>query len=394
MNARFVRGVDPMDSMKLGKFHERQLEKAKQELKGLFDTIQKKYGGKVRVYKSVSTLGTNIQATWIPPSAPYNYGIQFDKEDGEYYFTPYKWNKPGEPFANQFYGGRKSAREAANEMIAQWGGQQLISQWGETNEAINFERGVDPKTAMKIGKASNPMKIVTIEEEYWKGGRVQSNEDVKKADENTWMNSIDDPQEINYLFQNWEKTIDPFYGFWYEDPDDPGEYIWAHPSDLEGEFIEWLGNTYYIPKTNIFKRISDEITERLHFERGLEPKRAMKVGKHRNDLFNEIKSMPFLDAMKTFSELGSDNDRKILALASHMLQVPQEEVRIAMDKDRPVYNDSRLMDEYIARQWEYGKEDTLESGSMNFDLIGSSTGEIYVKDAKTDEFLYILGAIN
>jgi hypothetical protein len=52
------------------------------------------------------------------------------------------------------------------------------------------------------------------------------------------------------------------------------------------------------------------------------------------------------------------------------------------------------MDEYIARQWEYGKEDTLESGSMNFDLIGSSTGEIYIKDSKSDEFLYILGAIN
>ncbi len=267
MKARFVRGVDPMDSMKLGKFHERQLEKAREELKRILGDIQQRYGGKVRVYKSVSTLGTGMRATWIPPSAPYNYGIEFGKEGEEYYFEPYKWNKSGEPFANVFYGGRKSAQEAANEMIAQWGGQQLVSQWGKTNEEINFERG-------------------------------------------------------------------------------------------------------------------------------LEPKRAMKVGQHRNDLFNEIKSIPFVDAMKTFPELGSDNDKKILALAAHMLQVPQEEVRIAMDRDRPIYNDSPLMDEYIARQWEYGKEDSLESGSMNFDLIGSSTGEIYVKDSKTDEFLYILGAIN
>jgi hypothetical protein len=261
MQARFVRGVDPMDSMKLGKFHERQLDQAKAQLKPIFDRIVKEYGGKSRVYKALSSLETGVRATWIPPSSPYNYGVEFFKssDDDQYYFTPMKWNKPGDPFASQFYGGRKSAKEAANEMIAQWGGK---------------------------------------------------------------------------------------------------------------------------------------IMEAQHFERGLEPKRAMKVGQHRNDLFNEIQSMSFIDAMKSFPELGSDNDKKILILAANMLQVPEKEVRIAMDRNAPIYSDNNLMDEYIARQWEYGKEDTLESGSMNFDLIGSSTGEIYVKDSKTDEFLYILGAIN
>ena len=93
------------------------------------------------------------------------------------------------------------------------------------NESINFERGLDPKASMGIGKASNPLIITSVEEEYWGGGRVQSNEDVEKADQNTWMNPIDDPVEIDYLFNNWEKTIDPFYGFWYQDPDDEEEYI-------------------------------------------------------------------------------------------------------------------------------------------------------------------------
>jgi len=263
----FERGIDPMDSMKLGKFHERQLEKARGELKRILNDIQQRYGGKARVYKSVSTLGTGMRATWIPPSAPYNYGIEFGKEGEEYYFEPYKWNKSGEPFANIFYGGRKSAQEAANEMVAQWGGQELVNQWGKVKESINFERG-------------------------------------------------------------------------------------------------------------------------------LEPKRAMKVGHHRNDLFNEIQSMSFAEAMKSFPELGSDNDRRILSLAANMLGVPEKEVKIAMDRGTPIYNDNPLMDEYISRQWEYGKEDTLESGNMNFDLIGSSTGEIYVKDSKSDEFLYILGATN
>jgi len=132
----------------------------------------------------------------------------------------------------------------------------------------------------------------------------------------------------------------------------------------------------------------------VNFERGLEPKRAMKVGHHRNDLFNEIPSMSFVDAMKSFPELGSDNDRKILTLAAHMLKVPEKEVMIAWDGHAPIYSDNPLLDEYLERDWQYGSEDSLESGSMSFDLIGSSTGEIYVKDRKTDEFIYILGAIN
>jgi hypothetical protein len=132
----------------------------------------------------------------------------------------------------------------------------------------------------------------------------------------------------------------------------------------------------------------------VHFERGLDPKRSMKVGKHRNDLFNQIQSMPFVDAMKTFSELGSDNDRLILTLAANMLKVPEEEVRIAMNKDVPIYSDNPLMDEFLEKDWQYDGEDVLESGSMSFDLIGSSTGEIYVKDRRTDEFLYVLGIIS
>lgn len=265
----FERGINPMDSMKLGKFHERHLEKAREELKKIFDDIQQRYGGKVRVYKSVSTLGTGMQATWIPPSAPYNYGIQFGKEDEEYYYKPYKWNKPGEPFVNQFYGGRKSAREAANEMVAQWGGQQLVDQWGKTNETVNFERG-------------------------------------------------------------------------------------------------------------------------------LEPKRSMKIGKHRNDLFNEIVSMSFIKAMETFNDLGSQNDKLILSLAANMLGVPEPEVLIAMEPNKFDYVsvDTPTLDSFLERQWEYAEEDSLESGDMSFDLIGSSTGEIYVKNRRTDDIVYVLGSRN
>jgi hypothetical protein len=30
-----------------------------------------------------------------------------------------------------------------------------------------------------------------------------------------------------------------------------------HPSELEGEFVEYEGEVYKIPQTNIFKKISD-----------------------------------------------------------------------------------------------------------------------------------------
>ena len=155
-------------------------------------------------------------------------------------------------------------------------------------ENINFERGLDPKASMGIGKASNPLIITSVEEEYWDGGRVQSNEDVEKADQNTWMNSIDDPVEIDYLFNNWAKVIDPFYGFWYQDPDDEEEYIWAHPSELEGEWIEWSGNKYYIPKTNIFKKIG-EVVESVNFERGLDPKDSLKIGHYHNRMLEKAR---------------------------------------------------------------------------------------------------------
>lgn len=263
----FERGIDPMDSMKLGKFHERQLERAKEELKELFDHIKNEYGGKTRVYKAISSLGTGVRATWIPPSAPYNYGIEFfkDKDDDQYYFTPIKWNKPGKPFASQFYGGRKSSKEAANEMIAQWGGQELVNQWGKTNEAINFERGIEPKRAMKIGKNQN--------------------------------NLFTEIPSINFL----EYLID-----------------WLHPD---------------FPQAN-------------------------------------------------------DADMMILKAAAKMLQVPKEKVLVASDDKGTLYS-SQIEEIMENHEWTY--EGEMEVGG--YMLIGSSTKEIYVKVEKTEEVLYILGTI-
>ena len=130
-------------------------------------------------------------------------------------------------------------------------------------ESLNFERGQDPKTSMGIGKVANPIKIISVEEEQYEGGRVMSLDDVEKANENTWGNLIEDEMEIHYLLDNWEDQIDAFYGFWVENTDPENsfdnEQEYLHPSELEEEFVEYQGQTYKIPKTDIFKKISDTV---------------------------------------------------------------------------------------------------------------------------------------
>jgi len=125
-------------------------------------------------------------------------------------------------------------------------------------ESLNFERGQDPKTSMGIGKAANPIKIHSMEEEEWEGGRVSSLEDVEKANDNTWSSPIDDPFEVHFILDNWEEEIDPFYQFWARYGEDmEAEYL--HPQELEGEFVDYQGQVYQIPETNLFKKISDTV---------------------------------------------------------------------------------------------------------------------------------------
>jgi hypothetical protein len=119
----------------------------------------------------------------------------------------------------------------------------------------------------------------------------------------------------------------------------------------------------------------------------------MRVGHYRNDLFNEIESIPFFEAIKFYPELGLV-DKQVLSAVAQMLKVPEEKVRIAMDGDAPIYTDNPLMDEYLGRDWEYGLEKELKTNLISYYLIGSSTGEVYVKDLKTDDILYILGTVS
>jgi hypothetical protein len=122
------------------------------------------------------------------------------------------------------------------------------------SESINFERGRDPKEAMRIGASANPLDIVSMEEEQWEGGRVMSTDDVEKANQNTWMETLDNDMEIRHILSNWEDEIDPFYGFWVKEEEEDEEPQWYHPSDLEGRFVKYGEEIFKIPETNIFNQ--------------------------------------------------------------------------------------------------------------------------------------------
>ena len=129
------------------------------------------------------------------------------------------------------------------------------------------------------------------------------------------------------------------------------------------------------------------VKEYIDFERGQNPKRAMRIG--RNRFFATLESMSFIEAMEKFPELGRIQINKdILKAASEILQVPEKSVKIAVKKSGPL--ESGDIDKIIDNHdWEYGSESSV----ANFDLIGASTGEIYVKDRNTEDIWYILGTI-
>jgi hypothetical protein len=129
------------------------------------------------------------------------------------------------------------------------------------------------------------------------------------------------------------------------------------------------------------------VKEYINFERGLNPKKAMGIG--RNRFFATLESMSFIEAMKKFPELGHIQINKdILKAAARLLQVPEESVKIAVNKTGPL--ESGEIDKIIDNHdWQYGSESSVS----NFDLIGASTGEIYVKDKNTEDIWYILGTI-
>lgn len=127
-------------------------------------------------------------------------------------------------------------------------------------ESLYFERGQDPKTSMRIGKAANALKIFSVDKEMWDGGVVYDiNSLPKEHQANTWDEPMYDEAEIHHLLDNWEEEIGKEYTFWVEvNGEGPEAAEYRPPNELEGNFVEFQGEVYQIPETDLFKNASQQ----------------------------------------------------------------------------------------------------------------------------------------
>ena len=168
-------------------------------------------------------------------------------EEGKYYFSPYngleKFGPDMDYDLDNWY---------KNSTWRRYFNQPLVNNMPPFNiyrhyEAQEFERGKDPKEAMRIGKAANPFVIEFMEEEYDAEGRVDKPlpED---HNQDTWFESCDS-QETHHVLKNWKTAVDGAYYFYgqMKDNPDPDHLEHFHAPEINDEFVEYMGELYYIP---------------------------------------------------------------------------------------------------------------------------------------------------
>jgi len=243
-NINFKRGKGPVDSMKLGlkqKIYDKLLEL--KNFRGVLGMELYHLRPKGNLKLRVRYVGEKYKPV-LGPEGNYWENV-VNKIIGEY--AEFEMGNPDSdlfhfPIFPEY---QKIFREIFNE--------------DSVTESVNFERGEDPKTSMGIGKIANATKILYVEEEQWEGGRVSSKEDLEQSGGNTWDNTIDDEDFIHHLLANWEEEIDSYYSFWVKHELKPVKGLdeieaeYRHPSELEGDFVEYKGETYKIPETGLFK---------------------------------------------------------------------------------------------------------------------------------------------
>nr|HPI82948.1 hypothetical protein [Candidatus Paceibacterota bacterium] len=253
----------------IGLYHERQLNKAREEIKKALKWIVDNYGGAFRVYKSKIVVGEfadGIRGMWTPPSYGKKYSIDFFRAaDREYYYEPEEYNRHGD--WNASHGGRSSAMEAAREIIAQWG--------GKVDESVSFERGEDPKTALNIGR-NRKVKAGDQIEVYYRGKKHV-------------VTAVTDEVEIK------GKVCVRSGGMGgYREPEYESRIIKSvFIKDKEGNHFQadatesWdnEGNTIFPWKIEEYHEL---VLEAIDFERGKDPKDALEIGSPLARLADEL----------------------------------------------------------------------------------------------------------
>ena len=142
-SAHFERGRNPKDSMRIGRYGERNIRKA-------LDKLVELRGGKYQIH-------FNKNQKYI--EGKYTISDQYKKVFRTDYFFIRFYQDPQEYFTYGYLINGVVVKERIIQTVDE-GVQEILKHLHPLPkmESINFERGMDPKRAMKIGKIIRPLK--------------------------------------------------------------------------------------------------------------------------------------------------------------------------------------------------------------------------------------------
>jgi len=256
MRARFIRGEDPKAAMEIGDKYLRIRDRMEMGAR----IICRDYDLDIKTIKTeLKEDGISVEFPGRQPNLvhPYKYWMYYDKER-DHYWVGYSLLK------NDEIGDQKPCNDLEKAMLET---RIFLNKFnwtakGAVHESMNFERGVDPKTSMRIGyyyARSQEFMDFIKEEMSWNDPVIEMTDDGNFTYHCLPGNSV--IRELREAVEKfgWGNVIKV-----NKDPDD-----WASRHHDDG-----ATRHYYVLK---FKK-DKKLKESLNFERGLDPKKSMKIG--------------------------------------------------------------------------------------------------------------------
>jgi hypothetical protein len=260
------------------------------------------------------------------------------------------------------------------------------------NEDIHFERGKSVKSSLRIGsgaggqilfdmifkKAKESDKVLVVQSPY--SGERWSRKELVQIDGSKSRKEFKIiMKEFISLYSHLEFYIILMHS----------DNVYLHKSG-EMQYHRLNDIEDFLQHFNRRDDSDDEgITESYNFERGVDPKDAMRIGRNRNNPILRVRSIPYLDLLKRNpGTLIGLPHKKIIKAAAELLEVPEERVLIFIDgSGNPLNYDHEIFYEIFDNSM---AEEDVEIDEEWY-LMKSQTGEVYIMEIGEGP-VYILGA--
>jgi len=260
------------------------------------------------------------------------------------------------------------------------------------NENISFKRGMDPKGIMDIGR--------NADNDITKYETINFKKEVEKAKELDYAGWQMDLEALNLISKTLkvpEKSILCLDPYSTSNPD--SQYLFQEAKivdSISGKDIVLQisdrGLIFMMEKRDFLALwvlgIDYRLAESINFERGMDPKGSMKIGKASkvNYFRDNLTGIPYKEYIEEEGAWPWDQGREILKEAAKMLEVNEEDVLIAVEYGVEPLTTTRI-EEYIDdHEWNYDEDRDVG----DFTLIKTTTGEIYVFELNTQEDPYMI----